>query len=248
MSSRAVSPRRTGRRPGDLPTPETLRGRIGSGGLREHEVKAVLRDYGVLVAREAFCAGVDQAVAAAGEIGYPIVLKAVSRDLVHKSDIGAVRLGLADAPAVRDAWDAIEQALDRSLPGARLDGCLVAEMIRADAELIVGLSNDEQFGQMLLVGFGGTGVELDPDTALATTPVGPAEAERLLRSLRRWPLLDGYRGRPKADVAAIADVISRVSWLGADAGGAITELDINPLLVRSGDGLPVAVDARLSVG
>ena len=236
------------RRPGGLPAPEALRGRIGSEGLREHEVKAVLRDYGIPVAREAFCAGVEEAVAAAEEIGYPIVLKAVSRDLVHKSDIGAVRLGLADAPAVRDAWGAVEQALGRALPGAGLDGCLVAEMVRSDAELIVGLNNDDQFGQMLLVGFGGTGVELDPDTALATAPIGPAEAERLLRSLRHWPLLDGYRGRAKADVAAIADVISRASWLGADAGRAIAELDINPLLVRSGGGLPVAVDARLSIG
>jgi acetyl-CoA synthetase (ADP-forming) len=121
-------------------------------------------------------------------------------------------------------------------------------MVAADVELIVGLKFDEQFGQMLLVGFGGTGVELDPDTALATTPIGPTEAERLLRSLRHWPLLDGYRGRPKADIGALADILARVSWLGADAGGAIAELDINPLLVRLGDGPPVAVDARLSTG
>jgi acetyl-CoA synthetase (ADP-forming) len=240
----AADPSAAPSRPAGLPPPTQAHERVATSALREHEVKAMLRDYGIPVVRERFCPDPDAAIAAAGEIGYPVVLKAVSPDLIHKSDIGGVRLGLTDAASIRSAWEGIAVALAQSMPNARLDGCLLAEMVQADAELIVGLKNDAQFGQMLLVGFGGTGVELDPDTAIATTPVGPVQAERLLRRLRHWPLLDGYRGRRRADVRAVADVIARLSWLGVDAGPALAELDINPLLIASADGRPVAVDAR----
>jgi acyl-CoA synthetase (NDP forming) len=233
-------------RPPGLPSPEALGARLG-GPLREDEVKAMVGAYGVPVAREAFCVDLEAALAAAERLGFPVVLKGVSRDLVHKSDIGAVRLGLTDADAVRAAWRDVEAALARALPGARLEGCLVAEMVRADAELIAGLKWDEQFGPMVLVGFGGTAVELDPDTVLASAPIGPEEALALLRRLRHWPLLDGYRGRRKADAAALADLVSRLSRLAADAGPRLAELDLNPVLVRSADGRPVAVDARATV-
>lgn len=234
-------------RPLGLPAAAEIASRLDGEVLREPDVKALLAQYGVQIARERFCATADEAAAAADAIGYPVVLKAVSADLVHKSDIGAVQLGLADADAVRTAWSAIAGALGRALPDAVLDGCLVAEMVHAEAELIVGLKHDEQFGPMVLVGFGGTGVELDPDTTLASAPVSPAEAEALLRRLRHWPLLDGYRGWRKANVAAIAQLISYVSFLGADTGELIRELDINPVLVRSVDGRPIAVDARATV-
>ncbi|MCC6304546.1 MAG: acetate--CoA ligase family protein [Rhodobacteraceae bacterium] len=232
------------RRPDGLPDPAALAPRLAAGALAEHEVKAILADYGIPVAREAFAADVEAAVAAARAIGFPVVLKAVARALVHKSDIGAVRLGLADEAAVRAAWAAIARALGQALPGARLEGCLVAEMVRAGDELILGLKRDDQFGPMILAGFGGTEVELDPDTALAPAPIGAEAALRLLRGLRRFPLLEGWRGRRPADLAAIVDAVVRLSWLGADAGGALAELDINPLILRAGDGRPVAVDAR----
>ncbi len=238
-------PRRLPDRPADLPS--SAFGDRLAGALREDEVKALVAAYGVPVAREAFCAGAEEAVAAAERIGFPVVLKAVCPDLVHKSDVGAVRLGLADAAAVRAAWREIEAALARAMPGARFEGCLVAEMVRAEAELIAGLKFDEQFGPMVLVGFGGTAVELDPDTVLASAPVGPAEALALLRGLRHWPLLDGYRGRRKADARALADLVSRLSFLGADAGARLVELDLNPVLVRASDGAPVAVDARATL-
>jgi acyl-CoA synthetase (NDP forming) len=239
---------RPARRPDDLPAPAEVRAAVPAGAvLNEKQVKALLTRYGVPVARESLCTSADAAVVAAGEIGYPVVLKAMSAQLVHKSDIGAVRLDLADAAAVREAWRAIEAALDRTLPAATLDGCLVAPMIRAQSELIVGCRHDVQFGPVVLVGFGGVTVELFADTRLAPAPIDPAAAQALLRGLRQWPLLDGYRGRPRAGIEAIADIVSRISWLAADLGNRLLELDVNPLLVRQSDGSPVAVDARATI-
>jgi acetyl-CoA synthetase (ADP-forming) len=231
-------------RPDGLPDPAVIR--LPSAP-REHEVKALLAAYGVPVARERFCSTPEEALAAAEAIGYPVVLKAVSPDLVHKSDIGAVRLKLTDPDALRGAWTGIAAALAGAPGRPALDGCLVAEMVHAENELIVGLKYDEQFGPMVLVGFGGVSVELVPDTVLASAPVSSRQAEGLLRRLRHWPLLDGYRGRKRADVEAIADLISRTSFLGTDFGGRLSELDINPVLIRSSDGRPVAVDARATV-
>lgn len=213
----------------------------------EPQVKELLRAYGVPVAEERFCTSIESAVVAAKAIGFPVVLKAVSAQVVHKSDIGAVKLGLGDETDLRRAWSEIEQALSIRGGGAVLDGCLVVEMVAAESELIVGAVNDEQFGPMVMVGFGGVTVELVPDTQLAVAPVDSEQALTLLRRLKQWPLLDGYRGKPKADVAAIADAISRVSWLVADFADQLAELDINPLMVRAIDGKPVAVDARAAM-
>lgn len=233
-------------RPTTLPSVRDTLDRLGTTP-REPDVKAVLQSYGIPVAQEQFCATYAEAAAAAQRIGYPLALKAVSAQLVHKSDIGAVKLNLTNDEELRKAWAQIEQALHSYSSSAKLDGCLVAEMISAQSELIVGLLNDEQFGPMVMVGFGGVTVELVPDTQLATAPVDASQALALLQRLKQWPLLDGFRGREKADVHAIADVVSRASWLAADLQGELVELDINPLLVRAADGAPVGVDARATM-
>lgn len=241
-------PRPVGARPAGLPAPGDACALLPAQGcMNEAEVKRLLASYGVPVAREALCSTPEAAVAAAQAIGYPVALKAVATELVHKSDIGAVRLGIRDAGALCDAWRQVESALARHLPGASLTGCLVTEMVEAQAELIVGSLYDAQFGPMVLVGFGGVTVELSPDVVLAPAPIGEAAALGLLQRLRQWPLLDGYRGRPRADVLQIADVASKVSWLAADLGGRLRELDVNPLMVRARDGSPVAVDARVAL-
>ncbi|WP_137392170.1 acetate--CoA ligase family protein [Rhodoligotrophos defluvii] len=218
-----------------------------AGPLLEHEVKDLLQSYGVPVARETFCADRREAVNAAERIGFPVVLKVVAEGLVHKSDIGGVRLNLTSAEAVRAAWDEIEEMIAEHAPDSLFRGGLVSEMVRWRDELIIGVKRDEQFGSMVLVGFGGITVELDPDTVLAPAPVDKAQAEKMLRRLRRFPLLDGYRGRPPADLAAIADAVARVSWLAHDHAGTLLELDINPLVIRASDGKPVAVDARATI-
>ncbi|WP_342641415.1 acetate--CoA ligase family protein [Rhodoligotrophos ferricapiens] len=230
-------------RPAGLPSsPQVL-----SGPLLEHEVKALLQAYGVPVAQEAFSPNPDEAVSAAERIGYPVVMKVVAEGLVHKSDIGGVRLNITSADAVRAAWDEIKKAVAEHAPESQFKGCLVAEMVNWRDELIIGIKRDEQFGPMVLVGFGGVTVELDPDTVLAPAPVDARRAEEMLRRLRRFPLLDGYRGRPRADLAAIADAVARVSWLAHDHAERLVELDINPLVIRASDGKPVAVDARATV-
>jgi acetyl-CoA synthetase (ADP-forming) len=233
-----VRPPGTPARPAEL-----LRG-LPAGPITEPEVKRLLAAYGVPVSRERLAATPDEAVAAAAEIGYPVVLKAVARSLVHKSDIGAVRLGLGDPEAVRQAWAAIAAAVRRGAPDARCEGGLVLETVRGEAEVIVGATRDEQFGPVVVVGLGGTLVEVLRDVQMALAPVGPDEARALLERLASWPILAGIRGRPALDVGCVADVVSRVSWLAADLRDRLLELDINPLVVRVAGSGAVAVDGR----
>lgn len=243
----AAEPFRKAARPNALPDPAAPGGHLSRDRLSEHEVKEVVGQYGIRVASERFCASADEATEAAAEIGFPVALKAVSPDLVHKSDVGAVKLNLSDASAVGAACREIENALRERVPGAKLEGFLVAEMVSSSAELIFGIKHDEQFGPMVLAGFGGVTVELDPDTVLASAPIDPKAAASLLRRLRQFPLIDGYRGRQKADLDELAQMLSRLSFLAADAGDRLLELDLNPVLIRADDGKPVAVDARASL-
>jgi acetyl-CoA synthetase (ADP-forming) len=230
-------------RPKDLPKPGAIE-HPAAGRLTEPEAKRLLAQYGVPVTRETVATDVEAAQRAARDIGFPVVLKAVARDLVHKSDAGGVKLGLGDAAAVAAAWSDIGRALKKALPDAVLDGCLVQEMAKGEAELIVGARRDPQFGPVVLVGFGGIMVEVLEDVQLALAPVSLQQAEAMLRRLRLWPVLSGARGRPPLDVARVADVIARVSWLAADLGACFGDLEINPLLVRRAGEGAIAVDAR----
>ena len=209
--------------------------------LNENEAKRLLAAAGVPVTRERLARDADEAARIAAEIGFPVVLKAQARDLSHKSDAGGVVLGLASAAEVRDAFRAIADRV-RSRAKVDLEGCLVQEMVRADAEIIVGSRWDEQFGAMLLVGIGGTLVELLKDVRLVPAPVSAQAASALLRSLKLAPLLTGYRGKPPVDLDAVGAVIARVSQLVANLGPRLAELDANPLLVTQSRA--VVADAR----
>jgi acetyl-CoA synthetase (ADP-forming) len=221
--------------------------RLPAGTLTAPEVRAVLEAYGIPVARERVAAGVEEAVAAAESLGYPVALKALCRGLVHKSDAGAVHLGLADAGTVARAWDAIAAAV-RRLPGAELEGCVVQEMAAGEAEVIVGAKRDEQFGPILLVGWGGLLVEVLHDVQMAPAPISQERAVELVKSLRMWPVLCGVRGRPPLDVAQVAEIASRVSWLAADLGDRLIELEVNPIVLRAQGKGAVAVDSRATLG
>lgn len=215
---------------------------LPSGYLTELQAKALLAGAGVRVTREARVASVAEAKAAADKIGYPVVLKGVSTKIVHKSDAGIVKLGLADAAAVAAAFAQVDDKLRAADPGAQ--GCVVAESVRAELELIVGVKLDPQFGPSVLVGAGGVQVELLNDIEVALAPLTPDLARAMLRRLRLWPLLEGYRGRPPLDVDAVVDTLVKVSMLAASLGDKLVELDINPLMVRrKGEGA-IAVDAR----
>ena len=155
------------------------------------------------------------------------------------SDEGAVALALGDETQLQTAWDLMARRL-----GTRLRGALVAEMARGEAEAILGIQHDRQFGPVVLVGLGGILAELIDDVVLIPAPVSPERVRALLPRLRLWPLLQGVRGGPALDVEALADAASRLSWLAVDAGAHLAELDINPLFLRrSGEGV-IAVDAR----
>jgi acetyl-CoA synthetase (ADP-forming) len=213
-----------------------------SGYLTEPEAKELLAAYGVTVPRERCVRSRDEAVAAAAELGFPVVLKGVSDRIVHKSDAGLVRPGLADRASVAAAFDAVRAALDVLDPQAK--DCLVAEMARGEVELIIGAKRDPQFGSVVLVGAGGVLVDLVGDVEVGLAPLSADGADAMLRRLRVWPLLAGYRSNPALDVAAVVTTLVKVSELATDLAGVLLELDINPLMVRrAGEGV-TAVDAR----
>jgi len=225
-------------RPMDLPGANPFDG-VPEGWLDEHTVKQVLARYGIPVTRETACTSFEAALAAAEDIGWPIALKGFGADLIHKSDEGAVALNLGDVTALRAAWDGMTSRL-----GARLEGGLVAEMAAGEAEAILGIQNDAQFGPMLLVGLGGVLAEVLDDVILLPCPADPDRIAQRLKTLRLHPVFEGTRGRPPLDIAALCEAAARLSWLAVDAGPRLAELDINPLFLRqTGDGL-IAVDAR----
>jgi succinyl-CoA synthetase beta subunit len=185
-----------------------------------------------------------EAATAAGKIGFPVVLKIVSRDIVHKSDVGGVRVGLNDRAAVQAAASEMRERIQRSHPDAHIEGYSVQEMVQGAAEVIVGLRRDEQFGAIVVVGLGGIAVELLNDVAVATAPVARARVPALLAGLKTAALFSGTRGRGPLDVDAIGAVVERMSWLAVDLGSRLVELEVNPLIVRGQGGGAVAVDAR----
>ena len=201
--------------------------------LAEREAKAILVQYGVSCVPERRAKSADQAVKAAEEIGYPIVLKA-DGDIEHKTEAGAVRLDLRDADAVRAACAAMTAAKE---------GFLVQPMLTGGIELVVGIKRDPQVGPVLLVGLGGVLVEIMRDTALALAPVGKSEARHMLERLKGFKLLQGYRGTPAVDLDAVCEAIARISEFAADNADEVEEIDVNPLLARR-DGA-VALDALI---
>ncbi|MFO1162051.1 MAG: acetate--CoA ligase family protein [Reyranellaceae bacterium] len=234
-------------RPADLPVDYDF-GALHSGPQTESEVKRLIADYGVAVARETLADSPDAAGEAAARLGFPVVLKASSRDLVHKSDVGAVRVGLADKAAVIAAAREMLQRLEAAAPQATIDGFSVQEMVRGEAEVIVGVRHDPQFGPIVLVGLGGIAVEIMNDVAVATAPVSRGHARKMLDNLKTAPLFKGARGKPPLDVDALAVAVERISWLAHDLGSHLIDLEINPLIVgRAGDGA-TAVDGRATLG
>ncbi|MET0209177.1 MAG: acetate--CoA ligase family protein [Burkholderiaceae bacterium] len=219
-------------------------GGMPSGFLTEPEARRLIEAAGIPTTRWLLAADADEAVRAAREIGGAVAVKAVSASIVHKSDIGAVKLGLVGDEAVRIACDAIASAA-HAAGVARLDGYLVTEMWKADTELILGIQHDPDFGALVMVGAGGVLVELLKDVQLAPAPLSHAAALSMLDALKSKALLTGFRGRAPADLDVIADALVKLGTLAAASGGRLQELDINPLFV-SGDRI-VAADARATL-
>lgn len=211
--------------------------------LTEREAKAVLSLYGVPVVGESLTGSADEAVAAAGALGYPVVLKVESPDLPHKTEAGVIRLNLRSAEDVRAGYEAVMANAAKVSPPPRINGVLVQPMVPQGIEMVVGARNDPLFGPLLVVGLGGILVEVLKDTAIAPAPVTPAEAEALLRQLKGVKLLEGFRGMPGADIGKLAKVISDVSRFAADHRDTVAEMDVNPLICSGGR--ITAVDALI---
>jgi acetyl coenzyme A synthetase (ADP forming)-like protein len=214
----------------------------GDGWLEPEEVDAVLGAYGIPLVESRRVTSAADAGRAAAELGGPVVIKAIAEGLVHKSDAGGVVVGIRGATAAARAARRIAAAVRAA--GHPPQGFLVQRMAPAGAELLVGIVGDPDFGPIVACGAGGRAVELLGDAGVRLAPLGRRDAGELLRSLRTFPLLDGYRGQPPADLAAVEDVLLRVSALGA-AHPEISELDCNPLL--AGPEGAVVLDARIRV-
>ena len=206
----------------------------------EFHAKKALAAAGISVPREEVVASADDAVRSARATGYPVVLKIASEDIAHKTEIGGVALGLQDDDAVRQAYDRLMANAREHAPQARLDGVLVAPMVRDGVELIAGVSRDPVFGPVVMVGLGGIYAEILKDVAVQVAPVSEDEALRMIRGLKMFPLLDGARGQPKADVAAAARTVARLSEFACRHASDVAEIDMNPVLVKpQGEGVLV---------
>jgi len=212
----------------------------GGGWLAPDRIAALLECYGMPLVRARVVHGAKEAAAAAADLGVPVALKAVAADLVHKSDVGGVRLGLDGPEAVAAAAREIAAAVKRA--GHHLDGLLVQPMAERGVELLLGVVHDESFGPVIACGAGGTEAEVLGDVAVRITPLTDLDAGEMLRSLRTFRLLEGYRGAPACDVAAVEDLLLRLSAL-VESHPEVVELDANPVI--AGPDGAVIVDARI---
>jgi acetyltransferase len=209
------------------------------------EARAILKAYGFRIPQSEIAETPEEAVQIAKGIGYPVVLKIASPDILHKTDVGGVKVGLENDEQVRDAFELMIYRIQRYLPEARIWGCLVQEMVPSGGlEVLVGMNRDPQFGPLVTFGLGGIYVETLKDVTFRLAPISVQEANAMLEEIRATALLEGVRGQPPVDKEAIVDAILRISQLVVDFPD-IAELDINPLMVYTRDQGAIAIDMRL---
>ena len=203
----------------------------GDKSLGEHDSKALLDLYGIPVTREQVAKSSREAARLAAEIGFPVALKIDSPDILHKSEAGAIRLDLQSEEAVIRSYDEIIESSQAYNSTARINGVLVQEMIGEGTEVIIGMSQDPQFGPTIAFGLGGIFVEVLKDLSLRVAPLSASDAEQMVKEIKGYQILQGARGKKPADVAAIVDVLLKISRLARDCKDTISEIDINPLIV-----------------
>jgi acetyl coenzyme A synthetase (ADP forming)-like protein len=218
----------------------------GTGWLSAEEASAVLTAGGLRLVPAEFARTPDEAVAAAGRLGFPVALKLASRQLVHKTEVGGVQLGLADAGAVRRAMAEIRRGAEAKGQVDAFDGVVVQAMVRGGIEVMIGVTQDPLFGPVVAFGLGGIHVEILADVCVRVAPLSGLDAEDMVRGIRGARLLEGYRGHPAADVAAIKEALLRISRL-AEEVPEIAELDLNPLFALPPERGCLVADARIRV-
>jgi len=210
--------------------------------LNEVESKEILGKAGIKIVEAKLAPSAKEAVALSKEMGYPVVLKIASPDVVHKSDVGGVKVGLANATQVRNAYRDIVASVKKAFPKAVIEGVSVQPMAKPGVEVIMGMSKDAQFGPVLMFGLGGIFVEILKDVSFRIVPLVRRDAAEMIRDIKGYPVLEGYRSQPPSDVAALEDMILKLSDF-VDKHPEIKELDLNPVFAYP-DGA-VAVDARV---
>jgi len=207
----------------------------------------VLSKYGIPVAEGAIARSQEEAVKIAGGIGYPVALKAISGQVSHKTEANAIRLGVKSDSDLVKAYGEVVQNLKTYDPKAEVAGVLIQEMMKDGTEVIVGTTRDPQFGPVILFGLGGIFVEVLKDVSLRVLPITKYDAEEMVREIKGYKVLEGFRGKPRADLGAIIDILLKVSKLATEMEGSVSELDLNPVIVLpEGKGAKV-VDARFVV-
>jgi len=210
--------------------------------LTEVESKQILGEAGIPIAHAQLAATREEAVAAARKIGLPVVLKIVSPDISHKSDVGGVKLNLGSEEEVAAAFDEIVAAARRAQPQATILGVSVQKMARPGVEVIMGMTTDPQFGPVLMFGLGGVFVEVLKDVSFRIVPLEPRDARQMIRDIRGFPVLEGFRGQDPADLAALENMLLSLSAF-VEGHPDIRELDLNPIFAYKDGAL--AVDARV---
>lgn len=224
----------------------TRRLRTGNVQLGEVKAKSILQAYGFQIPDGYLATNVAEAVEIAERIGFPVAMKIVSPDIIHKSDLGGVRLNVHNSEAVRDAYDLMMLRISQRAPHAWIEGIYVEKMLDKGLEVIIGMNRDPQFGPMLMFGLGGIFVEVMKDVTFHLAPITSDEAIQMLKSTRSYEILQGKRGQKGVDLAAIATGLQRISQLGRDFPQ-IVELDINPFIVGEMGTEPIVADARITL-
>ena len=220
-----------------------LKSADGAAALDEVASKKLLKAYGIPISKEAIAQTSTEAVKIAKKIGFPVVAKIVSPDILHKSDVGGVVLNLNSAAEVKKAFDDITKRVRKLKNKPKLEGILIAQQVKADLELVVGASLDAEMGPVVLFGTGGVDIELMKDVALAGAPIDAAEARQLIARTKAGVKMKGYRGRPAMHEASAVKALVGLSNLIADAGNRVASIDVNPFLINSKVG--VAVDGLI---
>jgi acyl-CoA synthetase (NDP forming) len=210
--------------------------------LTEIEAKELLRHAGINVVETRLAVSKEQAAAISQQLGFPVVLKIISADVLHKTDAGGVKLGLKTVVQVGKAWDEIMKSVKKTFPDAKIEGVSVQPMAKPGVEVIIGISKDAQFGPVLMFGLGGIFVEIIKDVSFRIVPLLKRDAKEMVREIKGFPLLNGYRGSEPVDIVNLENLLLKVSEF-VEKTPEIKELDLNPIFAYQ-DGA-VAVDARV---
>jgi acyl-CoA synthetase (NDP forming) len=210
--------------------------------LTEFESKELLKKAGIPIVKTKMARDQREAILQSQEIGFPVVLKIASPDVIHKSDSGGVKLGLNNVAGVRTAYDEIVTNVNHQYPHAKIQGVSVQKMVRPGTEVIIGTNKDPQFGPVIMFGVGGIFVEILKDVSFRIIPVNERNAREMIQEIKGYPLLQGYRGKEPADIPALIDLILKISKF-VDENPKIKELELNPVFAYSEGAM--AVDARI---